>query len=170
MALGHCAGRLLLFLAQFFCLQHVHSQPVPNYGSGADGVHIIAKETLFQDTCFYLTRGVLTNSAKFQLSSCFGITVGTELLLHQTQSQTSAGNFAFVFVAAVNSSCHVTTTTALPKAFSSGTVGGTAPSMTQVVIVRQYTNVSIAGIKTSSSWDGFCGGIFFNAHTYNMLC
>ena len=157
---------LLLCVLLMLLLVGKASTQVPNFGSGADGDLVVAKGSTVQEPCFYLLSGVSIGGTTIQLSSCAGVTVGVELLLHQTQAQTSAGKFSFVTVAAVNISCHVTTVAALPRSFSSGTVGGNTPSMTQIVIVRQYTNVYLAGTKTSPAWNGLCGGIFLPYYAY----
>ena len=56
---------------------------------------------------------------------CFWVEADLQLLVHQTQSATTAGNYQFVLVRSV-SACVVLLTDPLTMAFSSGTVGGGA--------------------------------------------
>jgi len=129
-----------------------------NFGSGADGPLSLTTGSNV-DPCFYLTSGAAQGTSTIQLNGCAGIVVGSELLLHQTQSQSTPGRNAFVFVTR-NQGCLLTLASPLAFGFSSGAFGGTAPEVTQVAIVRQYTTVSITGAtKTSTAWNGQCGGI-----------
>ena len=115
-----------------------------------------------------MVSGAAAGANMIVLSSCAGISIGTELLLHQTQSQSSAGSNAFVVVTNI-AACTLTLASPLSFAFKSGTFGSTVPEVTQVAIVRHYTTVSVSGNWTANAWNGYCGGTLIHTHIYVYL-
>lgn len=130
----------------------------PILGSGLQGSVTTSSQI---NTFTHLTSGVTEGSNTITVSSVSGLNVKDEILLHQAQYQPSvsiAGSYEFVYIAKISGTT-ITLNRPLTKTFYSGTPNAANATVTQVVRVPNYTNLTINGAMTTKAWDGFSGGL-----------
>jgi len=116
--------------------------------------------------CTYLTAAAAVGATAITVNSCgsspTGILANSEILIHQTQSQSSPGTYAFAAVLSVSGTtpCVITLKNPLTAAFTTPSIGTATPEVAQVVPVPHYTNLAItSGILSPPAWNGQCGGL-----------
>jgi len=129
-------------------------------GDGSDGFLNVTSAGTVVNSYAYATDSAVQDATSLNVSSTIGFSEGDEILVIQVQDSTKAGNYQFVKDISVGSG-HINFTTPLRNSYSSGVFDQEGATVTMIVRIPQYTNVTIqdgAGI-VAPAWDGYTGGI-----------
>ncbi len=119
-----------------------------NFGLGNDGIWTpgTVTDTPIDSSC----SGTVNTTSLSATNTSFE--AGQQILIHQTRG-TGVGNWEVNFIASYVAG---TITTLLPLSNTSTDSGA---SQAQVLVLKQYSSVTIAGTLTGKTWSGDVGGI-----------
>lgn len=128
--------------------------PEDTFGTGGDGPVTFSANPSYTNIYAALSSSVIVGATSIAVTSNPGFQNNQEILIHQTRGPT-AGTSEIIRIANVSGN-----TLVLQKPLSNSySQGGT--SRTQVVLIRNYTTVTVqnGAVLTANSWDGSVGGI-----------
>lgn len=129
-------------------------------GTGKDGSLTIYNNTIV-NTYYYLLDNVSKGSDILKLNSIDGLSVGDELLIHQTQDSlhSNSGKYETSYVHAIDNN-NVYLSAPLTRSYYTGQFNCINSCVTQVVRIPNYTTLTInSGYIIPSFWNGYNGGI-----------
>jgi len=134
-----------------------------NLGDGSDGSLTVSSANTVVNTYTYLTGNENSGNTTLSVNSTSGFGIGDEILIIQMQNGTgsgSAGTYEFATISSTGVGT-ITIENSISNSYGSGTFNAISSSVTQIVRVPQYTDVTInSGASiTASAWNGFSGGI-----------
>ncbi len=136
------------------------SQFLP-YGTGGEGDLTITGTNTVLNNYTHLTQNATLGSSTITVDDATNISAGTELLIIQQQNGTGfgkAGEYEFAFVSDVNGNT-LTLQSGLENSYYTGTYDSSISTVTQVVTLRQFNNLTVTGSITSRAWNGYSGGV-----------
>jgi hypothetical protein len=133
------------------------------FGDGSDGALTVSTPNTIVNTYTYLSGNEGSGNTSIVVNSAAGLSAGDELFIIQMQNGTGsgiAGQYEYVTIKNISGTT-LNLETPLTNSFYSGTFNAPSSSVTQVIRVPQYTNVTInSGASiTAPAWNGFTGGI-----------
>ena len=114
--------------------------------------------------------GTGNNSATFDTTS--GFSVGDTVLIIQTQDGTATsqpGNFEEKTISNISGTT-VTFTSNFTKGYNSNTRNSNPARVTQMVRIAEYSNLTLNGNVTATSWNGSSGGVIAIKCTGTLNC
>ncbi len=128
----------------------------PFFGNGQNGDLVVSSgQTVYTDTIrTALPSGVAAGQNTLPIGTASGFAAGQEILIIQMVGP-GAGLYEFGTIQSISSNS-LTLAQNLVNSYAQG-----GPSTTQVLLVSNYQNVTVAGggILTAHAWDGSTGGI-----------
>lgn len=133
--------------------------PSLSLGDGSDGDLTVSTLNTIINNYTYLIADVSSGVTSFDVNNPSILSVGDNLLLHQTQG-TNHGDYEFLTVSNIAGNT-ITVSSSLTNSYTTNSFNTTTAQVTQVVRVPQYTSVTIDGGAsiTGKAWDGYSGGI-----------
>jgi len=135
---------------------------ISNFGDGSDGsLTVNLANTIINDYA-YLTGNEFTGDSTITVSGAGAYSPGDEVLIISMQNSSggTAGVYEFKIIESISSN-DITFTTSLENDYYSGTFDSTSATVSQIVRVPQYNDVTVNGGASivSRDWDGYTGGI-----------
>ncbi len=133
------------------------------FGDGRDGSLTISSLDSIVNNYTYLTITKNIGDNIISVNSALEFNVGDEIMIHHVQNGSgigNAGDYEFNFILSKNAN-DLTLEKPLKFDFGSGIFNTTNASVTQIIKIPQYSDVTITstGSITSKPWDGYSGGI-----------
>lgn len=134
-----------------------------NLGDGSDGALSVSTINTVINNYTYLTGNELAGSTSLNVNDNSAFSTGDSILVIQMQNGTGigeAGQYEYATVASTSGS-NINLETPLSNSYGSGTYNSVTSSVTQIVRIPQYSDVTInSGASIiAPAWNGFTGGI-----------
>ena len=134
-----------------------------DYGDATDGTVIITSADTIINNYTHLTGTANSGQQDITVSSVAEFAIGDEILIVQIQDGAGtgeAGNFEYANIVNITGST-ITVDVNLTNTYGSGTHDSTSSTVTQIVRIPQYFDMTInnGASITAKKWDGFSGGI-----------
>ena len=132
-------------------------------GDGSSGYMNVTEANTTINNYTYLTNNESAGNLTIRVNDATEFAANDEILIIQIQNGTglgSAGQYEFADISSIDSNI-ITLSSGLVYTYGSGIFNETNSSVTQVVKVPQFTNVTIAegASIVAPDWDGYIGGI-----------
>ena len=136
-------------------------EPPAWLGDSSDGPLLVnGGDTMVNDYAYLVDN--VNNGDTITVNDASGFSVDDEVLILQVQDTTggNAGRYEFQYIASLNGN-EITLTANLDNTYYSGTFDVVGATTSQIIRVPQYTDVTVetGNRVTSSSWDGYIGGV-----------
>jgi len=133
------------------------------FGNGSSGILTVSSANTIVNNYTYLTGNENSGDNIIAVDSGTGFSNGDEILIVQMQNYSAgtAGQYEFRKILSGEGTTSFTLDTPLKGSYTSGTFNSTNATVTQVVRIPQYTNITINSLASiiAPAWDGYKGGI-----------
>ncbi|MFH1641354.1 MAG: LamG-like jellyroll fold domain-containing protein, partial [Nanoarchaeota archaeon] len=133
-----------------------------NLGDGSDGILTVSSINTIVNNYTYLTGNESSGNITLTVSDSSEFSAGDELLIIQMQNYSAgmAGQYEYIRISSISGN-DLTLISSVRNSYYSGAFNQINATVTQVVRVPQYKNVSVnSGASiTAPAWDGWKGGI-----------